>query len=117
MAPREASILARDVDPDNLPDGWVIDDDGVARPWWYSRTGYIVKWSVFFGLVTVVGLYLLLGYLHAKRRLRKGLVPLRYHRVRLSFRSVSFSSSLYPAMLFTHFRGTSTRQDELTQRS
>lgn len=26
-----------DVDPDNLPDGWVRDQDGVARPWWHSR--------------------------------------------------------------------------------
>ncbi|PKS09950.1 hypothetical protein jhhlp_004573 [Lomentospora prolificans] len=68
------------VDPDNLPDGWVIDDDGVARPWWYSREGYIVKWSIFFGLFFLIGLYLLVGYLHAKARVRKGRPPLYYHR-------------------------------------
>jgi len=80
------NLLARQNPPDNpdtIPDGWVVDDDGVARPWWYSREGYIVKWSVFFGIVFLVGLYLLLGYLHAKARVRKGLVPLYYHRVRL----------------------------------
>lgn len=91
-----------DDDPDNLPDGWVRDHDGVARPWWHSRvrpplrlgprygfiadslqTGYIVKWSIIAGLILVIGLFLLLSYLHAQRRLRKGLAPLRYHRVRL----------------------------------
>jgi len=43
-----------------------------------------VKWSIFLGLTLSVGLYLLLGYMHAKRRLRKGLMPLAYHRVRTS---------------------------------
>ena len=31
----------------------------------------------------LVMLYLIVGYLHAKRRIRKGLVPFRYHRVGL----------------------------------
>lgn len=97
-----------DVDPDNLPDGYVMDDDGVARPWSHSKvhhptprasppspsttpantlqTGYIIKWSVIAALILVVGLYLLLSYLHAQRRLRKGLTPRKYHRVsRLPF--------------------------------
>lgn len=26
-----------DIDPDNLPDGYVMDSDGVARPWWHSK--------------------------------------------------------------------------------
>jgi hypothetical protein len=42
-----------------------------------------VRWSLFAGLVVLVMLYLILGYLHAKRRIRKGLAPLRYHRVGL----------------------------------
>lgn len=25
------------VDQDNLPDGYVRDSDGVARPWWHSK--------------------------------------------------------------------------------
>jgi hypothetical protein len=46
------------------------------------QTGYIVKWSIFVALVGIIGIYLIGGWLHAKRRLRKGLLPLRYHRVR-----------------------------------
>jgi len=42
-----------------------------------------VRWSLFVGLVVLVMLYLILGYLHAKRRIRKGLAPLWYHRVGL----------------------------------
>jgi hypothetical protein len=45
------------------------------------QTGYIVKWSVFLAIVAIISLYLLLGYMHAQRRIRKGLAPLGYHRV------------------------------------
>lgn len=48
------------------------------------QTGVIVKWSLFLGLIVVIGLYFLFGYLHAQKRLREGLPPLGYHRVRLS---------------------------------
>lgn len=77
-------------DSDTLPKGWVIDDDGVARPWWYSRQGYIVKWSIFFGLLFLICTYMLIGYIHAKSRVKKGLPPLYYHRVRLFSFSYSF---------------------------
>ncbi|CAI4219253.1 unnamed protein product [Parascedosporium putredinis] len=63
-------------DSDTLPKGWVIDDDGVARPWWYSRQGYIVKWSIFFGLLFLICSYMLIGYIHAKSRVKKGLPSL-----------------------------------------
>ncbi|KAL1835290.1 hypothetical protein VTK73DRAFT_5824 [Phialemonium thermophilum] len=54
-------------------------DDGYV-PFWYTRTGIIVKWSLFLGLITLFCLYLFLGYMHAKSRIRKGLPPLAYHR-------------------------------------
>ena len=87
-------------DDGSIPAGWVLDPDGVYRPFWWSRvstrnwtvltsdgltssqTGHIVKWSVFLGLTLLIGGYLLGGYIHAKKRLRKGLMPLAYHRVR-----------------------------------
>ncbi|KAK3336454.1 hypothetical protein B0T19DRAFT_39310 [Cercophora scortea] len=65
-------------------DGY-IDEDSCDVPFWYTRTGVIVKWSLFLGLTVIFGLYLLLGYMHAKKRMQKGLPPLRYHRVCLPF--------------------------------
>ncbi|KAK3372469.1 hypothetical protein B0H63DRAFT_297905 [Podospora didyma] len=59
--------------------GDYVGDDCYV-PFWYTRTGVIVKWSLFLILTTAIGLYLLLGYLHAKKRIRKGLPPLAYHR-------------------------------------
>lgn len=61
-------------------DGFVVNDDRCFVPFWYTRTGVIVKWSLFLGLTAILVLYLSIGYLHAKRRLRKGLPPLAYHR-------------------------------------
>ncbi|KAK3694605.1 hypothetical protein B0T22DRAFT_345769, partial [Podospora appendiculata] len=60
-------------------DGY-IDEDSCDVPFWYTRTGVIVKWSLFLGLTVIFGLYLMLGYMHAKKRMQKGLPPLRYHR-------------------------------------
>lgn len=46
------------------------------------QEGLIVKWAVFLGLMVLITLYITIGYIHAKKRIRKGLVPLAYHRVR-----------------------------------
>lgn len=54
------------------------DDDG--EHWWYSREGYIVRWSLFLAFLLLITVYLGGGYAHARSRLRKGLMPLRYHR-------------------------------------
>ncbi|KAJ9132982.1 hypothetical protein NKR23_g11064 [Pleurostoma richardsiae] len=70
---------SRLIQRDDVPYGFV-EENGRLVPFWYSRTGVIVKWSVFLGLFTIIGLYLLIGYTHAKRRMRKGLPPLAYHR-------------------------------------
>ncbi|KAK0730366.1 hypothetical protein B0H67DRAFT_548333 [Lasiosphaeris hirsuta] len=61
-------------------DDGFIDEDSCYVPFWYTRTGVILKWSLFLGLTALIGLYILLGYLHAKRRIAKGLAPLGYHR-------------------------------------
>lgn len=37
----------------------------------------------------IISLYLIIGYAHAKSRMRKGLVPLGYHRVSLRPASLS----------------------------
>lgn len=79
----------------NNNDEFIVDDGG---SFWWTRvrwidsvsqsvsdslqTGQIVRWSVFFGIFFLLLAYMLLGYWHAKRRINKGLAPLRYHRVR-----------------------------------
>lgn len=47
---------------------------------WWTKTGQIVRWSVFLGLFTLFTAYIVIGYLHAKRRMKKGLPLLAYHR-------------------------------------
>jgi hypothetical protein len=64
-------------------DGY-IDESTCYVPFWYTKTGQIVKWSLFLGLVLFISLYLTIGFLHAKKRIRENRPPLAYHRVRLS---------------------------------
>ncbi|POS84959.1 hypothetical protein EPUL_002959, partial [Erysiphe pulchra] len=47
---------------------------------WWTKTGQIVRWSVFLGLFTLFTAYIVIGYFHAKRRMKKGLPLLAYHR-------------------------------------
>lgn len=54
------------------------DDDDVY--WWYSREGYIVKWTILAVIVLAFTLWIVGGYWHAKKRIQKGLRPLAYHR-------------------------------------
>ncbi|RFU28186.1 hypothetical protein B7463_g8154, partial [Scytalidium lignicola] len=51
---------------------------------WWTKTGQIVRLAVFLGIFALIMGYLLGGYLHAKRRIAKGLAPLPYHRWMLS---------------------------------
>ncbi|OIW24002.1 hypothetical protein CONLIGDRAFT_564448, partial [Coniochaeta ligniaria NRRL 30616] len=60
---------------DGFDDGY----DGYV-PFWYTRTGIIVKWCLFLGLVLLFSSYMLIGYMHAKKRIARGLPPLAYHR-------------------------------------
>ncbi|KAK0729275.1 hypothetical protein B0T21DRAFT_292176 [Apiosordaria backusii] len=57
-----------------------IDEDSCYVPFWNTKTGVIVKWSLFLGIILFFGLYLLIGYIHARKRVQKGLPPLAYHR-------------------------------------
>ncbi|KAM7191800.1 hypothetical protein V8F20_009163 [Naviculisporaceae sp. PSN 640] len=70
-------------------DGWYDSDLCSNVPFWWTKTGYIVKWSLFLGFTTILFLYLLVGYLHAKSRLKKGLAPLGYHRFLVARRDLA----------------------------
>ncbi|KAK1635957.1 hypothetical protein BDP81DRAFT_489000 [Colletotrichum phormii] len=93
------------VNSNDLPPGWVIQN-GRAIPWWYSRTGVIVKWSVFLGMTTLFAAFLIIGYAHGKRRLRKGLLPLGYHRWLFSRAQLARVDSRYawPAATYNTYR-------------
>lgn len=40
-----------------------------------------IRWGIFFGLLGLILIYLIVSYVHADRRMKKGLMPLPYHRV------------------------------------
>jgi len=69
-----ASIYSRQ---NNQQEEFIYDDE---RSFWWTRTGQIVRWSVFFGIFFLFIAYMTIGYWHAKRRINKGLRPLAYHR-------------------------------------
>ncbi|KAL8671667.1 MAG: hypothetical protein Q9168_003847 [Polycauliona sp. 1 TL-2023] len=62
---------------DDYDDG---SDDYYHGSWWYSDTGEIIKWAIIAALFFGIFLFLALGSVHARRRVRRGQAPLRYHR-------------------------------------
>ncbi|KAA6415649.1 MAG: hypothetical protein FRX48_00365 [Lasallia pustulata] len=55
---------------DSVDDGW----------WWYSDTAVAVKWAILSAIFLLFLAWFVGGYYHAKRRMRRGLPPLAYHR-------------------------------------
>jgi len=70
-------------DNDNNNDNEIWDNNG---GWWYSGTATAVKWIILAVILSLFLLFILGGYLHAQRRIKKGLPPLAYHRWLLSRR-------------------------------
>ncbi|KAL8776623.1 MAG: hypothetical protein Q9213_008196 [Squamulea squamosa] len=58
----------------------VIYDDNYHDSWWYSDTAEAIKWAVVAAIIFGIFLFLAGGYIHARRRVRRGQAPLRYHR-------------------------------------
>jgi hypothetical protein len=56
-----------------------VTDSSTCRP---IQTAYIVKWSLIGAFFFFLAIFLLLAYFHAQHRIKKGLRPLWYHRVR-----------------------------------
>ena len=99
MAPAAALLFSRRLENCTFTEDGYIDESSCDVPFWSSRvgaapccllktrwltpwqTGAIVKWSLFLGIIVIFGLYLLIGYVHAQKRIQKGLPPLGYHRV------------------------------------
>jgi len=53
------------------------DDDGMFG---YSTTGVAIKWAVVGAILILLVLWLVLGRMHAQRRIRRGQRPMVYHR-------------------------------------
>ncbi|KAI1167051.1 hypothetical protein F5B18DRAFT_648067 [Nemania serpens] len=62
----------------------VSRDDDEDVWFWYSTTGVIIKYTLFFAFLFIIAVWVVGGRTHAKRRLRKGLKPLSYHAWLLS---------------------------------
>ncbi|KAI0853339.1 hypothetical protein F5Y00DRAFT_224440 [Daldinia vernicosa] len=58
---------------------YVEDENGRYVWFWYTRTGVIVKWSLFLGILLLLMLYLVLGRMHARKLIRQGRKPMAYH--------------------------------------
>jgi len=56
----------------------------VYDSFWWSPTGYIVKWAIMAGIFLIITVWFVGGYLHAQKRMKKGLPPLKYHRFLIS---------------------------------
>jgi hypothetical protein len=47
-----------------------------------EQTAYIIKWSIVGGIFLLSIIFVVVAYFHAQARMKKGLRPLGYHRVR-----------------------------------
>lgn len=56
------------------------NDDGFDDSWWWSTTAYAIKWAIVGSIFAFFILFFVGGYLHARRRMKKGLAPRRYHQ-------------------------------------
>jgi len=58
------------------PDGEVYYYQG---GFWWTKKGQIIRWTIF-AIFFLFLAFIVIGYWHARQRVRKGLAPLRYHR-------------------------------------
>ncbi|KAI1170684.1 hypothetical protein F4777DRAFT_568227 [Nemania sp. FL0916] len=60
------------------------EDDDAYEWFWYTKTGIIVKYVLFFAFLFILAAWVIGGRMHAKRRMRRGLKPMGYHAWLLS---------------------------------
>jgi hypothetical protein len=62
--------------------GSTVSSDSLGSDWWWtSPIAYAIKWGIIAGIFVLFLAFFLGGYLHAQRRMSRGLPPLAYHRV------------------------------------
>ncbi|KAH9827480.1 Chitin synthesis regulation, resistance to Congo red [Teratosphaeria destructans] len=71
-------------EPDLADYGYNGDVNGYYYPddvsWWLTPAGMAVRYTIVAIIFAAIFLYFIGGYWHARRRARKGLAPLPYHR-------------------------------------
>ncbi|KAI1322400.1 hypothetical protein F5Y16DRAFT_386643 [Xylariaceae sp. FL0255] len=63
---------------------FVENGNGQTTYFWWTKTGIIIKYAIFLGLIVFLFSWIIGGRIHARRRLRKGLKPMWYHAWLLS---------------------------------
>jgi len=78
--------------------------------WWYSSTAYAIKWAIIAAILVAFLVFFVAGYLHARRRMRKGQPPLAYHRWLVPRRQRMAFAQQYPqyAQQVGYYRATPT---------
>ncbi|KAI1251653.1 hypothetical protein MGN70_006221 [Eutypa lata] len=72
-----ADKLVGRADDDGIPPGYVaVDDQGHYMYFWDTRTGIIIKWSLFLAFVLFITIWMIGGRRHALRRVRAGKKPI-----------------------------------------
>ncbi|RMZ85158.1 hypothetical protein DV738_g202, partial [Chaetothyriales sp. CBS 135597] len=66
--------------------------------WWSNPSAVAVKWSIIGALFVGVIAFFWGGYLHAKRRMKKGQAPLNYHKFMLSSRQLLTFYTAHPCL-------------------
>ncbi|KAF1351243.1 hypothetical protein BDV97DRAFT_421217 [Delphinella strobiligena] len=56
------------------------DDTGDSNNFWWSNEGYYVRYAIVAAVFVGIILFILVAYIHARRRIKRGLQPLAYHR-------------------------------------
>ncbi|KIW65633.1 hypothetical protein PV04_07875 [Phialophora macrospora] len=62
----------------------------------YNPTAYAIKWAIIAAIFLIFSLYFVGGYLHAKRRMKRGLPPLAYHRWLVTRRQKAAFANQHP---------------------
>ncbi|SMR52753.1 unnamed protein product [Zymoseptoria tritici ST99CH_1E4] len=76
-----------------------VNDDYYDGNWWWSDTGYAIRYTIIIVILAIILLYFVGGYFHARRRMKKGLPLKRYHRwmVRRQYRQQQHAAPQYNA--------------------
>ncbi|KAF2088114.1 hypothetical protein K490DRAFT_64788 [Saccharata proteae CBS 121410] len=98
LFPRQESDSAFYSTTDDSNDNDYYDDN-----FWYTPKGYTVKYAIFGSILFLFFLWFVLGSIHARKRMQKGLPPLAYHRWLVS-RSMRARFQAPPQNHFTFYQ-------------
>ncbi|KAK5556857.1 hypothetical protein LTR46_005369 [Exophiala xenobiotica] len=103
-------VFRRQITTTNNNDNNDNNNDFNNGYWWYSSTAYAIKWAIIAAILVAFLVFFVAGYWHARRRMRKGLPPLAYHRWLVPRRQRMAFAQQYPqyAQQVGYYRATPT---------